>query len=498
MTEEQEQIFTEWFNAKKFIIQYNGKVRDAGNRPVATKAILTAWKALKGFNENYFAIDDDDIDAYVASHIPVKEEVSDGKPTAQDLMLNFTGKFLDEFELRIESNTPIIFKKGGLYNEQVGLKDAAKETRIALIQQNIPCPKLEEATSYVEQIYREFVRNQREEALRKIMYNPDVKGRGFKFVDWTNAVFNKYGIVSTKLNRKMWRYFIHSTKRAAFGLKPNDLRIFFLIYSRTQGIGKSRLLAHICDPFKYAFNNAVTLGDFLDKSSVKALTKGAYALLDFQELGMGKQASSVSAVDLGALMKRVITLDVEKGRELYTTTDTASLMNMVFASSTNLHISDVIQDTEYRRYFSFDSTLTRDEAIDRDWSEIDEFFDSTLIDAYQFLDENEVPTLGAEMEHELHEVQLTYSRRTDIITLWLRDMGMELVDSIDGEVPDNADSMERSKLYRIFSRFVSKNGFKQMSVARMSQLISTSKDILPQDKSDGKSYYYLRKVSDEE
>ena len=62
----------------------------------------------------------------------------------------------------------------------------------------------------------------------------------------------------------------------------------------------------------------------------------------------------------------------------------------------------------------------------------------------------------------------------------------------------NADSMERSKLYRIFSRFVSKNGFKQMSVARMSQLISTSKDILPQDKSDGKSYYYLRKVSDEE
>jgi phage/plasmid-associated DNA primase len=191
-------------------------------------------------------------------------------------------------------------------------------------------------------------------------------------------------------------------------------------------------------------------------------------------------------------MKRIITLDVEKGRELFTTTDTASLMNMVFASSTNLHISDVVQETEYRRYFSFDCNLTKEEAINRDWSEVDDFFRNTLEDAYRFLNEDEDPVLPTDILTELREVQATYKRRTDIVTLWLREERMELLD----EENETTTAMDRMALYKMFKKYVVNNGYPSFSSSRMQQLISASLDIMPVDKEDGKSYYFVRRIAD--
>ena len=494
MTEEQYGYFDEWFQKKKYDLQKNGKVRDSGRRQVNLKSILDSWKASKGFYANYFAIDEDEIQEYIDTKISElypdgsDEEVIEEKVRMQNFLLMWD----DTFELRLVSNTPIIFRKDGVYDEQIGLKDSAKEIRVSMIDAGQKPPKMEDAVSYVEYVYREFVRDYREKALQNIKYNPDIKDTGFSFKAWTQRLFKFYGFEDTRLNRVMWKYFMHSIKRAAFGKRPCETRIFFLIYSRIQGIGKSRLLTHLCDPFSYAFNNAATLSDFIDKSSIKALTKGAYALVDFQELGMGKGASGIGRDDFAALMKRIITLDVEKGRELFTTTDTASLMNMVFSSSTNLHISDVVQETEYRRYFSFDCNLTKEEAINRDWSEVDDFFRNTLEDAYRFLNEDEDPVLPSDILTELREVQATYKRRTDIVTLWLREERMEILD----EENETTTAMDRMALYKMFKKYVVSNGYPSFSSSRMQQLISASLDIMPVDKEDGKSYYFVRRLSD--
>ena len=497
MTEQQEQVFADWFTAKKFIVQYNGKVRDAGNRPVTTKAILVAWKALKGFNDNYFAIDEDDIDAFVTSHVPAKETDNKDTPSVQDMMLSFLEQFNEDYEFRLVKSAFILFQKNLLCSKQVKLKTAATNTRLKLMMDGKPVLADELCVDIVEKCLEDCTDELRENALNKIVYDPSVKDNGFSFKKWTQKLFSFYAIEDTKLNRVMWKYFMHSVKRAAFGLVPSDNRLFFLIFSRTQGIGKSRLLRHLCDPFGYAFNESVNLSLFTDKSAIKAFATSGYALADFQELGLGSGKSSVTAsADLAATMKAIITLDVDKSRELFTTSDTAALMQTVFASSTNLHISDVIQDEQYRRYFTFNSSLTREQALERDWSEVDEFFRTTLEDAYKFLNENEMPTLDLEMAKELREEQLTYRRRTDLITQWLREDGLEIHDAEDEGTVEGCVLVDRNTLYRKFKVFTTKNGFPNYSSARMQQLIATSLDILAVDKQDGKAYYCVKYVGD--
>lgn len=499
MTEQQEQVFAEWFTAKKFIVQYNGKVRDAGNRPVATKAILVAWKALKGFNDNYFAIDEDDIDAFVASRTPAKDaDKKDDSPSVQDMMLAFLEQFNEDYEFRLVKSAFILFQKNLLCSKQVKLKTAATNTRLKLMMDGKPVLADELCVDIVEKCLEDCTDELRENALRKIVHDPNIKDTGFSFKKWTQKLFSFYAIEDTKLNRVMWKYFMHSVKRAAFGLVPSDNRLFFLIFSRTQGIGKSRLLRHLCDPFGFAFNESVNLSLFTDKSAIKAFATSGYALADFQELGLGSGKSSVTAsADLAATMKAIITLDVDKSRELFTTTDTAALMQTVFASSTNLHISDVIQDEQYRRYFTFNSSLTREQALERDWSEVDEFFAATLVNAYKFLNENEMPTLDLDMAKELREEQLTYRRRTDLITQWLREDGLEIHDAEDEGTVDGCVLVDRNTLYRKFKVFTTKNGFPNYSSARMQQLIATSLDILAVDKQDGKAYYCVKYTGDQ-
>lgn len=466
-------------------------VLDGGGHRQPVKKVLNYWTIQKNSIDGYFPADEDTMQGILEELAPAPQKEEAKQNPEKVKMQQFMLKWDELFEFRIKENTPVVFKKGGEYEEQVQLKDSAKETRIEMISCDMEAPKIEECTMYVEYMHRDFVREFRDNALRNIKYDPSVKANGFKFCDWTARLFSIYGIRNTRLNRAMWRYMMHSIKRAAFGRRPCRTRIFYLIFSRTQGIGKSTLLEHLCDPFKHAFRNDATLSLFVDSSSIKSLAKGAYALVDFQELGLGKGANTVNRDDLSALMKRVITMSVEKGRELYTTTDTASLMNMVFASSTNLHISDVIQDTEYRRYYSFDSTLTKEEAINRDWSEVDEFFNTTLVDAYRFLNEDEEPDLPKDLWLELREAQAKYRTLTDIITMWTRETQIEILDK---EEP-GCMAIDRNSLFRMFSKYCEANNFHKYTSSRMQQLISSSLDILPVDREDGKSYYFIRKTA---
>lgn len=501
MTEQQLLDFDEWASKRKYEFQRNGKVRDSGRRNKSVKDLLADWRSSKGLFDKYFAADEDDIQDYINWKVnqlwPDGDADSKDTPSVQDMMLSFLEQFNEDYEFRLVKSAFILFQKNLLCSKQVKLKTAATNTRLKLMMDGKPVLADELCVDIVEKCLEDCTDELRENALNKIVYDPSVKDNGFSFKKWTQKLFSFYAIEDTKLNRVMWKYFMHSVKRAAFGLVPSDNRLFFLIFSRTQGIGKSRLLRHLCDPFGYAFNESVNLSLFTDKSAIKAFATSGYALADFQELGLGSGKSSVTAsADLAATMKAIITLDVDKSRELFTTSDTAALMQTVFASSTNLHISDVIQDEQYRRYFTFNSSLTREQALERDWSEVDEFFRTTLEDAYKFLNENEMPTLDLEMAKELREEQLTYRRRTDLITQWLREDGLEIHDAEDEGTVEGCVLVDRNTLYRKFKVFTTKNGFPNYSSARMQQLIATSLDILAVDKQDGKAYYCVKYVGD--
>lgn len=501
LTEQNLKDFDEWATRRKYEFQRNGKVRDSGRRPKSPKDILSDWRGAKGLYDKYFAVDEDDIQDYISWKVKQlwpegqSEDEEDSGKNVQTMMLDFMEQFEQDYEFRLVKSAFILFQRNLLCSKQVKLKRAATNTRLKLMAEGHKVLPDELCTDLAEKMLEDKTDELREAALSEIVYDPSVKDNGFSFKKWTQKLFAYYGIEDTKLNRVMWKYFMHSVKRAAFGLIPSENRLFFLIFSRIQGIGKSRLLRHLCDPFGYAFNESVNLSLFTDKTAIKAFATSGYALADFQELGLGSGKSSVTAsAELATTMKAIITLDVDKSRELFTTSDTASLMQTVFASSTNLHISDVIQDEQYRRYFTFNSNLTREEALARDWSEVDEFFSSTINDAYRFLNENEMPTLDLEMAKELREEQLTYRRRTDLITQWLREDGLEIHDMEDEGKVDGCVLIDRNSLYRKFKSYTTKCGFPNFSSARMQQLIATSLDILAVDKDDGKSYYCVKEL----
>ena len=403
--------------------------------------------------------------------------------------MDFVTFFEEGYEIRYTGSSYILVKKGLRFAEQITVKTVANEICLRMIAHGQKKPPIDMCTAAIENMLNEAKRHKRDDALALVMYDPEVKNNGFSFKEWTEKLFAHYGIQNTKLNRLMWKYFMHCIKRAAFGLKGPDFKVMFLIFSRVQGIGKSRLLKHLCDPFIGAFNPSATLNQLLDDNSIKALCSEGTALIDFQELGLGK--GKEGTVDVAAMLKRIITLDEHKSRELFTSTNTTTLVNAVLSSSTNLHISEVVNDSDYRRYYVFESSMTKEQAISKDWEEVDAFFESTLADAYRFLDENTMPVLGHDTMTELRDVQASYARRVDLVTQWMQEAEMTIVDEEDSS-KEGVRPMEIALLYKRFKSFLQSCGLPAYSRQRMQQLIATSCDILPSTDENSKLVYYVK------
>lgn len=496
--EEQIEVFGDFLTKKGFHVKSkNGSVLvyDGYGHRINDNKISALWKSTKEYNDKYFPVDIEDLPS-IYSNFTEEAQGSDGEGKTSDAekILLFLERFERDYEIRLVESAFILFRRGLQKDKQVLVKTAATNTRLSLMVDNLPVLPVETCVSLVEYQISEKYENLEQEVIESIRFDPTIKER-FSFKRWTQKLFSFYGIQDTKLNRVMWKYFMHGVKRAFFGLQPADERIFFLIFSRTQGIGKSRLLRHVCDPFPFAFNESVNLSMFMDRTAIKSFANGNYALADFQELGLGsKNSSSISMSDLATTMKSIITMSVFNSRELFTTNDTSTLLNTVFASSTNLHISDVVKDEQYRRYFTFNSTLTREESLKRDWSEVDDFFKATIYDAYRFLNENEKPKLDDEMSLALREEQLTYKRRTDLITQWMNDSGLKLCEfELFEQDREKYALIEFNSVYQRFAQFLNKNGYSRHSSARMQQLIASSIDILPGKGEDGRMYYCIER-----
>lgn len=490
------EFFKQWFD-ETYSVQKNGAVRDRGNRRVDTTTVWAEWMKLKKFREasgNWAPIDVEDVDEY-ADDVhdrtwPQSNEVGVTKEEADfQALSDFVELFEKNYEVMYTGSSYIIVKKGMMFKEQMSIKTISSEIRLNMTLNRQRRPLIDDCISAIENILNDAKRTKREDALALVKYDPVIKQNGFSFKKWTERLFEHYGIQNTKLNRLMWKYFMHCIKRAAFGMNGPDFKIMFLIFSRVQGIGKSRLLKHLCDPFIGAFNPSATLNQLIDDNSIKALCSEGTALIDFQELGLGKGKDS--SVDVAAMLKRIITLDEHKSRELFTSTNTTTLVNAVFSSSTNLHISEVVNDSDYRRYYVFESSMTKEEAIAKDWSEVDSFFADTLVDAYRFLDENELPSISQETMTELRGVQESYARRVDLVTQWMQEAGMAIVDEADSNKED-VRPMEISLLYKRFKSFLQNCGLPSYSRQRMQQLIATSCDILPSTDEDSKLVYYVK------
>ena len=490
------EYFKQWFVEQGIDVQKNGTLRDRGRRKVSVDDLLVQWMRLKKFREasgEWAPVEAEDVEDFIDDeHDKLWPPVTQGQTEeqkAQQALDDFVTYFEEGYEIKYTGSSYILVKKGLCFVKQMAVRTVADEICLRMIAHGQKRPPIEMCTAAIENMIAVAMENRKGDALKAVMYDPEVKRRGFSFKEWTEELFSHYGIPNTKLNRLMWRYFMHCIKRAAFGFKSPDFKMMFLIFSRVQGIGKSRLLKHLCDPFIAAFNPSATLYQMTDDNAIKALCSEGSALVDFQELGLGKGKDGT--IDVASRLKQVITLDEHKSRGLYQVGNTTTMVTPVWSSSTNLHISEVVHDTDYRRYYVFESEMTKEQAIRKDWAEVDAFFADTLVDAYRFLDENSMPEISHETMEELRNVQESYARRVDLITQWLHETGMAIVDEEDAN-KENVNPMEISLLYKRFKSFLQNCGLPSYSRQRMQQLIASSCDILPSTDEDSKLVYYVK------
>ena len=491
MTGEQKDIFSDWFEKKKFEIQKNGKVRDSGRRQASTKSILDAWKQAKGFFDGYFATDEDDIqdfiDGKVAELYPETDDNdNDGGPTMAQRRQKFREMYTELYDTEEDGVSIKTVSKKFHTGLPVSDSSIVNNIRGLMMDENFPPPSKEDCLAMISGCKEEAINIMRQDKLDAVKYDPDLV---FDFKSWTKDVFGFYRIEDTALNRRMFKHMMHQAKRSAF-CKFTEQDFMFLFYSKIQGIGKSRLVKHLAMPFYNGLNDSATLQMLRDDNTRKALFSDSPAIIDFKEMGLGGTGSSEG---FAAEMKAFMDMKVFKTRQMFADYMVDSYAYATWVSSTNLHVEEVIKDTDYRRFYSFDFGLTTEDkkAYNKDntWAKIDEFFNATLMDAYRSLDENvEPPKIQGERYNELCDVQSGYATRQDTIQIFLNDRKMELfTDQEEGtvEIPDKL-------VYSRFKEWAKTNGIKQYSILVMETLIAQSVNARVHTNGKGERCYWSR------
>lgn len=496
MTEEQKDIFSDWFEKKKFEIQKNGKVRDSGRRQASTKLILDAWKQAKGFFDGYFATDEDDIqdfiDGKVAELYPdTDDNDNDNGPTMAQRRQKFREMYNELYDTEEDGVSIKTVSKKFHTGLPVSDSSIVNNIRGLMMDENFPPPSKEDCLAMISGCKEEAINTMRQDKLDAVKYDPNLV---FDFKGWTKDVFGLYRIEDTALNRRMFKHMMHQAKRSAF-CKFTEQDFMFLFYSKIQGIGKSRLVKHLAMPFYNGLNDSATLQMLRDDNTRKALFSDSPAIIDFKEMGLGGTGSSEG---FAAEMKAFMDMKVFKTRQMFADYMVDSYAYATWVSSTNLHVEEVIKDTDYRRFYSFDFGLTTEDkkAYNKDntWAKIDEFFNATLMDAYRSLDENvEPPKIQGERYNELCDVQSGYANRVDTVQQFVEDQKLKLV-----EVPckDSVD-MPMKLLYAKFKAWCKETGVKQYSMPTLEILIFQSIGVRTHKDDEGKKCYNCIVLGDE-
>lgn len=489
MNEEQELAFGTWFERKGFTVQVNGKVRDARNQLITVERLRSRWEE-ECLEDFYFPLDTAMITEYVKG---VADGLEDGRkkksdegPSLSEKRNRFRELFLENYESEENGATIKIVSKTNRTNLPVSDTRIVARLRGIMMDENFQPPAREDCLDMLADCKEDTMIQMREEKLDAIKFDADLK---FDFKAWTEKVFAYYGIKNEKLERRMFKHMMHQIKRAAF-CQFTEQDFMYLFYSKIQGIGKSRLFKHLTSPFFNGLNDSATLGMLKDDNSRRALFSDAPAVIDFKEMGLGGASNSEN---FAAEMKSFMDQKVFKTRQMFADYLVDTHAYSVWVSSTNLRVEEVIKDSDYRRFFSFDFGLTKEDKIkynqENRWGEIDQFFSETLKDAYRSLDENkEPPTIQGERFIELCKAQSDYATKQDTIQTFLNDIGYEL--STDPE--DGFTEITDKLIYSRYKVWAKENGYKIYNIGVMQVLIAQSVNARTHANSDGKPCYYYR------
>lgn len=489
MNEEQELAFGTWFERKGFAIQANGKVRNMGGRPITAELIRSRWEE-ECREDFYFPLDTAMITEYIKNVADGMEDgrkkKSDEGPSLSEKRNRFRELFLENYESEENGATIKIVSKTNHTNLPVSDTRIVARLRGIMMDEDFPPPAREDCLDMLADCKEDAMIQMREEKLDAIRFDPELQ---FDFRAWTEKVFSFYNIKNDPLPRRMFKHMMHQIKRAAF-CKFTEQDFMYLFYSKIQGIGKSRLVKHITSPFFNGLNDSATLGMLKDDNSRRALFSDAPAVIDFKEMGLGGASSSES---FAAEMKSFMDQKVFKTRQMFADYLVDTHAYSVWVSSTNLRVEEVIKDSDYRRFFSFDFGLTKEDKVKYNqtnkWEEIDQFFAETLKDAYRSLDENrEPPTIQGQRFVELCNAQSDYATRTDTIQSFLNDIGYEL--STDPE--DGFTEITDKLIYSRYKVWAKENGYKVYNIGVMQVLIAQSVNARTHANGDGRPCYYYR------
>ena len=314
-----------------------------------------------------------------------------------------------------------IMLKNSLANTNFSVNNAADailytiESTSAETYKNFTIDRIRRTISMYIKIY---IEEQKDNCLNKIKF---IKYNDKFVTKWIQVLFDFYNIEKSELNIVMFKQLLYSIKRAVLGLTPPDIRLMYTFYSRTQGCGKTRFVAHLCDPFSMLFTDQATLDELVKINDLKALTN-EYRIIDIQELASEKELDKSSF----AALKKTITSDTVAGRALYTSSSERMKMMSLFLSSTNFHIADIIRDeTGMRRFYSFDFC---NKIADMNWEKIDHHW-SFISEVYSYINENDKAfiTDKDDIFMQLQEAQIGYCRRKDFITEWENVTGNKIL-----------------------------------------------------------------------
>lgn len=462
-------------------------VLDGGGHRQTLKKVLSYWSIQKNSIQGYFPADEDSMQDFLEELAPAPEsKEKKGGPTDSEKRVRFRELFDELYDAEENGSSIKIISKTNRTGLPVSDSSIVARIRGMMLDVDFEPPSREDCRDMLWTCKEDLTIKMREEKLDAVAYDPDSK---FDFKAWTMKVFGYYKIDNTPLNRRMFKHMMHQVKRAAF-CKFTEQDFMYLFYSKIQGIGKSRCVQHVTKPFFNGLNDSATLKMLKDDNTRKALFNDSPAAIDFKEMGLGGNGSNES---FAAEMKSFMDMKVFKTRQMFADYMSDSYAYAVWMSSTNLHVEEVIKDTDYRRFYSFDFGLTEEDKKEYNrtnkWAEIDKFFDDTLMDAYRSLDENSEPAkIQGTRFAELCDVQSSYACRVDTVQMFLNDIGYDLsTDEKDGysEITDKL-------IYSRYKVWAKENGYKVYNIGVMEVLIAQSVNARTHANDDGKLYYYYK------
>jgi hypothetical protein len=496
MTNEQSEAFVEWMQDKGFEVTSKGTVYDRGRRKYDASRLVSLWSGDQGLlKDRYFTVDEKEVRSLIQEVAEAMSGTDGDKKTQAELIKeardNFRCKLDSMYSVQLYEDRSFQYISKTKVGKPTTIGMVARDVRGKLLDSATPCPCKEDCVEIASAELDSKKDKMIQDALLNLKYDPELK---FSFRKFTEKLFEYYKIQNTPLNRKMFKHMMHHIKRAAF-YHFVEQKFWYLFFSRIQGIGKSRFVAHLAKPFVAGYITA-ELSQLMDPNDKKALFTCGAVLVDFKELGLGKGAKDA---DMSPILKKVQEEEVLSSRQMYQDSAADTLCFAVLASSTNLRIEEVIPDnTGYRRFFSFDIGLTVEDRkkynATNKWQEIDKFWEENLVSAYRKLNEEEEPVINDDPDNdkflfsELCEVQDGYALSVDVIQQWFNESGIQLSDTYkEGFV-----EQDLSYVYRKYNSWATTNNTTKYSRPGFQTALSGKKSIRTHKGEDKKDYYWFK------